>query len=51
VRDAAAIETSLRRFRSWCAENGFAVRAEAASELPGADGNREIFVHLEPLAR
>jgi len=51
VRDAAAIEASLRGFRSWCAENGFAVRAEAGSEVPGADGNREIFVHLEPLAR
>jgi len=51
VRDAAAVETSIRRFRSWCAENWFAVLAEVASELPGADGNREIFVHLEPLAR
>jgi len=51
VRDPAAVETSLRRFRSWCAENGFADLAEAPSELPGADGNREIFVHLEPLAR
>ena len=51
VRDEAAVETALRGFRGWCTENGFAVLAEAPSELPGADGNHEIFVHLEPLAR
>jgi len=51
VRDEAAVETALRSFRGWCAENEFAVLAEAPSELPGADGNHEIFVHLEPLAR
>ena len=51
VRDEAAVETALGSFRRWCAGNGFGVLGEAASELHGADGNREIFVHLEPLAR
>ena len=48
VRDTAATEAALSRFRSWCAANGFAVRAEAASELEGAEGNREIFLDLMP---
>jgi 23S rRNA (cytidine1920-2'-O)/16S rRNA (cytidine1409-2'-O)-methyltransferase len=48
VRDEAVIEAAMARFRSWCAGNGFRLVAEAASELPGAEGNREIFVHLEP---
>jgi len=51
VRDEAAVERAINGFRAWCAGNGFAVVAEAPSELPGADGNREIFVHLEPSAR
>jgi 23S rRNA (cytidine1920-2'-O)/16S rRNA (cytidine1409-2'-O)-methyltransferase len=51
VRDEAAVETALSEFRQWCAGNGFAVLGESASELAGADGNREIFIHLEPLAR
>ena len=51
VRDEAAVERAINGFRAWCAGNGFAVVAEAPSELPGADGNHEIFVHLEPLAR
>jgi len=49
VRDESAIEAALAAFRAWCAANGFEVLDEAASELPGAEGNREIFVHLEPL--
>ena len=48
VRDAAAIAKALARFREWCAAHGYTVRDEAASELPGAEGNREIFVHLLP---
>jgi 23S rRNA (cytidine1920-2'-O)/16S rRNA (cytidine1409-2'-O)-methyltransferase len=48
VRDEAVIEAAMARFRSWCAGNGFRLLAEAASVLPGAEGNREIFVHLEP---
>ena len=51
VRDEAAVQIALGGFRAWCAQNGFAVLAEAPSELPGADGNHEIFVHLKPLAR
>jgi 23S rRNA (cytidine1920-2'-O)/16S rRNA (cytidine1409-2'-O)-methyltransferase len=46
VRDEAAVEAALRRFRDWCAGNGFGVVAVSPSELPGTDGNREIFVHL-----
>jgi 23S rRNA (cytidine1920-2'-O)/16S rRNA (cytidine1409-2'-O)-methyltransferase len=46
VRDDTATAAALDRFREWCALNGFAVLADAPSELPGADGNREVFVHL-----
>ena len=48
VRSAAAIEAALARFRDWCAANGYAVAGEAASEVTGADGNREVFVHMRP---
>jgi 23S rRNA (cytidine1920-2'-O)/16S rRNA (cytidine1409-2'-O)-methyltransferase len=48
VRDQAAIEIALESLRQWSAANGFVVRAEAASELAGADGNREIFLDLVP---
>src|SRR5713101_677860 len=48
VRDQSAVEASLTRFREWCAENGYEVRAEAPSELTGAEGNQEIFLHLLP---
>jgi 23S rRNA (cytidine1920-2'-O)/16S rRNA (cytidine1409-2'-O)-methyltransferase len=51
VRDEVAVEAALGRFRHWCAENGFGVLDEAASELAGAGGNREIFLHLEPVPR
>jgi predicted rRNA methylase YqxC with S4 and FtsJ domains len=51
VRDPAAIETALARFRDWCASNGYQVKAEAPSEVAGAEGNREIFVHLEPVTK
>jgi len=47
VRDADATEGALQRFRDWCAANSLRVLAEAPSELAGADGNREIFIHLE----
>ena len=47
VRDASAVEDALVRFREWCSANGFAVQAEAQSEVAGAEGNREIFVHLQ----
>jgi len=44
-----AVDTALARFRDWCAANGFAFIEEAPSEVAGAEGNREIFVHLEPV--
>lgn len=48
VRDQGAVDTALESFRRWCAANGYAVRAEAPSELAGADGNHEIFLDLAP---
>ena len=48
VRDQLAIDGALEAFRSWCAANGYAVRARALSELVGKDGNQEIFVDLVP---
>jgi 23S rRNA (cytidine1920-2'-O)/16S rRNA (cytidine1409-2'-O)-methyltransferase len=48
VRDQAAVEAALGRFRDWCANNGYVVRAEAPSEILGADGNQEIFIDLVP---
>jgi 23S rRNA (cytidine1920-2'-O)/16S rRNA (cytidine1409-2'-O)-methyltransferase len=49
VRDEAAVRWALASFRAWCGEHGFAVLGEAASELPGAEGNREVLLHLEAL--
>ena len=50
VRDAAAVEAALVRLRDWCPRSGYAVVAESPSAVAGADGNREIFVHLRPIA-
>jgi 23S rRNA (cytidine1920-2'-O)/16S rRNA (cytidine1409-2'-O)-methyltransferase len=50
VRDAAAVETALARFREWCAAEGFHIVAEAPSEVAGAGGNREFFLHLTQVA-
>jgi 23S rRNA (cytidine1920-2'-O)/16S rRNA (cytidine1409-2'-O)-methyltransferase len=50
VRDTAVIEKALDRFRKWCAANGYVVKADAPSEVAGAEGNREIFVHLRPVS-
>lgn len=50
VRDPAAVAAALERFRAWCGENGFAVRGQTWSALPGADGNRELLLHLEAAA-
>ena len=49
VRNAAAIARALGLFREWCDVHGYAVRDEAPSEVTGAEGNREIFVHLVPV--
>ncbi|HEX7265107.1 MAG TPA: TlyA family RNA methyltransferase [Candidatus Dormibacteraeota bacterium] len=48
VRDQRAVESALRRLREWCESDGYAVRAQALSALPGAEGNQEIFLHLIP---
>jgi 23S rRNA (cytidine1920-2'-O)/16S rRNA (cytidine1409-2'-O)-methyltransferase len=48
VRDTDAVESSLIRFREWCAANRYAIRAESLSAVTGADGNQEIFIHLAP---
>ncbi len=48
VRDQAAINAALESTRRWCEANGYAVRAETPSELAGTDGNREIFLDLQP---
>jgi 23S rRNA (cytidine1920-2'-O)/16S rRNA (cytidine1409-2'-O)-methyltransferase len=50
VRNQVAVENALARFRDWCAANAYEVRDEATSEVRGAEGNREIFVHLEPVS-
>ena len=51
VRDQSAIDAALERFRAWCAAHGYAVAGQAASEVTGAEGNREVFVHLRPVDR
>jgi 23S rRNA (cytidine1920-2'-O)/16S rRNA (cytidine1409-2'-O)-methyltransferase len=48
VRNQGAIDGALQHFRSWCTANGYTVVADAPSEVTGAEGNREIFVHLAP---
>ncbi len=48
VRDQPAIDAALERFRAWCVGNGYRVLGETPSALPGADGNRELLLHLEP---
>ena len=48
VRDQRTIDAALDTFRAWCEANGYSVRAQAASELPGMDGNHEIFLELVP---
>ena len=50
VRNQEAIDAALQRFRSWCAAHGYLVVADAPSEVAGAEGNREIFVHMKPTA-
>jgi 23S rRNA (cytidine1920-2'-O)/16S rRNA (cytidine1409-2'-O)-methyltransferase len=50
VRDEAATAAALDRFRAWCAGNGYRVLGEVPSALPGAEGNRELLLHLEAMA-
>ena len=51
VRDEAATAAALASFRAWCTANGYEVRGSTPSEVAGAEGNREIFVHLFPVPR
>jgi 23S rRNA (cytidine1920-2'-O)/16S rRNA (cytidine1409-2'-O)-methyltransferase len=48
VRDQGTIDATLDSFRAWCEANGYTVKAQAPSELPGMDGNQEIFLDLVP---
>jgi 23S rRNA (cytidine1920-2'-O)/16S rRNA (cytidine1409-2'-O)-methyltransferase len=48
VRDDAAIDRALAAFRDWCAATGYRIVDEAPSAVPGAEGNREIFLRLTP---
>lgn len=48
VRNQSAVDAALARFRDWCERNGYLVGGSAPSEVTGAEGNREIFVHLLP---
>lgn len=49
VRDQAAIDAAIERFRRWCGQGGYSVAGEVPSAIAGAEGNREIFVHLLPV--
>jgi 23S rRNA (cytidine1920-2'-O)/16S rRNA (cytidine1409-2'-O)-methyltransferase len=48
VRNEAAVRSALARFHEWCASNGYAVIDDAPSEVAGAEGNQEYFLHLRP---
>jgi len=48
VRDAVVVEAALQKFRGWCSRNGYEVKGEAASQVTGAQGNQEYFLHLVP---
>jgi 23S rRNA (cytidine1920-2'-O)/16S rRNA (cytidine1409-2'-O)-methyltransferase len=51
VRDEQAIGAALSRFREWCRANRYTIVADAPSSVTGANGNREIFVHLRASGR
>jgi 23S rRNA (cytidine1920-2'-O)/16S rRNA (cytidine1409-2'-O)-methyltransferase len=46
VRDQEAIAAALTGFEAWCQRTALEVLGKAPSELGGADGNREWFLHL-----
>ena len=48
VRDTAAVEAALQRFRDWCSSNGYEIAGEMPSEITGAEGNQEFLIHLLP---
>jgi 23S rRNA (cytidine1920-2'-O)/16S rRNA (cytidine1409-2'-O)-methyltransferase len=45
VRDAALHERAIERVRAFAAANGLEVLGVHASRVPGAEGNREFFLH------
>jgi len=47
VRDPELRRRAVQRVRSAARALGFAVRGEAESPLPGKEGNREFWLHLE----
>src|SRR5438093_3456337 len=51
VRDQAAVNRALAAFREWSVAAGYLVEGEVFSEVAGAEGNREIFLHLRPEPR
>ena len=46
LRDPAERERVVREVAAAAVENGFTARAACLSPLPGAEGNREYFLHL-----
>ena len=50
VRDREVVERAFGGFAGWCAEHGYRVEARVDAAIAGADGNRELLVHLEPSA-
>ncbi len=48
VRDQEAVDRALERFAAWSEAHGIEVLGQAPSEVAGADGNREVFLHLRP---
>jgi len=48
VREPDLHRQVLRRGIAFCAERGWGVAGPCVSELPGADGNREFFLHIRP---
>jgi 23S rRNA (cytidine1920-2'-O)/16S rRNA (cytidine1409-2'-O)-methyltransferase len=51
VRDPDLHRQVLTRAIEFCAANGWGVQALCASSLPGAEGNREFFLHIRPATR
>jgi 23S rRNA (cytidine1920-2'-O)/16S rRNA (cytidine1409-2'-O)-methyltransferase len=49
VNDPEVVAAALDAFRRWCQGNGYQVVGEFPSPIPGAEGNREIFLRLEPV--
>jgi 23S rRNA (cytidine1920-2'-O)/16S rRNA (cytidine1409-2'-O)-methyltransferase len=48
VKDKALHLQAVRDVADAAQRTGYAVRGACASALPGAEGNREFFLHLEP---